>query len=375
MRKLILLTMSIVLGATIAFAEESQTAVDNGQKVLLEVVGVELTEKMFDEMIDGMIMQQFQQYAAMIPAEQLKQIIDQNRPQFVEQYAASVAEVFVRKTLANYDAEKKNIATDPKIMDEMIEEVIDNQAKMANMTRKQMEEIIIERELGTSIKEFFSKQLKDNEDFNFAALHRSVLQKLYPKELVVTDEEVKNYYNLPVEKRYTEMEEVKASHILASTAKREMDEQTGQANMVELSDEEKAQARKKIEKVQAELKAGKDFSELAKENSDCPSGDQSGGDLGFFPRHGAMVEPFAKAAFDLEVNQISDIVETQFGYHIIKVTEKTDARDILTKVRSSEVDKKYYKELLEREKDKIIYNDSRLKPKPTLEIKPVKKEE
>ena len=63
------------------------------------------------------------------------------------------------------------------------------------------------------------------------------------------------------------------------------------------------------------------FGEVAAKESDCPS-KSDGGDLGFFPRLGAMVEPFAQTAFGLQVGQISDPVETQFGYHLIVVTER-----------------------------------------------------
>ncbi len=62
------------------------------------------------------------------------------------------------------------------------------------------------------------------------------------------------------------------------------------------------------------------FEDAAKKYSSCPSGAQ-GGDLGYFPR-GVMVKPFEEAAFSAETNKVTDPVQTQFGWHLIKVTDK-----------------------------------------------------
>ena len=112
-------------------------------------------------------------------------------------------------------------------------------------------------------------------------------------------------------------EQVRASHILISTKPIDPNADPNQA---------KAQAKDKAEELLKKVKDGADFAALAKENSDCPSNAQ-GGDLGLFPR-GQMVKPFEDAAFALKVGEISDLVETQFGYHIIKVTEHQDPNQI-----------------------------------------------
>lgn len=92
---------------------------------------------------------------------------------------------------------------------------------------------------------------------------------------------------------------------------------------------DKAQQEKalqKIKEIQQKVEAGEDFTALAKEYSEGPSG-KNGGDLGYFGR-GQMVKPFDEAAFNLEPGHTSGIVKTQFGYHLIRVTGKKAARTI-----------------------------------------------
>lgn len=88
-------------------------------------------------------------------------------------------------------------------------------------------------------------------------------------------------------------------------------------------DSGKDEKRAKIVELKKKLSEGADFAELAKANSDCPSS-QKGGDLGEFTR-GQMVKPFEDAAFSQEIGKVGDIVETPFGFHLIKVTAKSPA--------------------------------------------------
>ncbi len=114
----------------------------------------------------------------------------------------------------------------------------------------------------------------------------------------ITPEMIKAEYDKQIAAMPTE-DEVHARHILVTT-----------------EDDAKA--------IKAELDAGADFTELAKAKSIEPNAAQSGGDLGYFKR-AVMVKPFADAAFALEVGQISDPVQSQFGWHIIKVEDRRPA--------------------------------------------------
>jgi peptidyl-prolyl cis-trans isomerase C len=109
-------------------------------------------------------------------------------------------------------------------------------------------------------------------------------------------------------------ETVTASHILVEARK-------GVA-----TPEQDAAALEKIKGLRERALAGEDFAALARENSDCPSKNR-GGNLGSFPR-GQMVKEFDEAAFAQPVGEIGEIVKTQFGYHIIKVTARQEAKPL-----------------------------------------------
>lgn len=135
---------------------------------------------------------------------------------------------------------------------------------------------------------------------------RELIDQKVANKVVITDEETKAYYDANPQ-LFNQPEEVKASHILIKV------EPTA-------DDATKAAARKKVEELQQKLKDGGDFAELAKENSEGPS-NARGGDLGYFKR-GQMVKPFEDVAYSMKIDEVSDLVETRFGYHLIKVSDK-----------------------------------------------------
>ncbi|MBR4938958.1 MAG: peptidylprolyl isomerase [Kiritimatiellae bacterium] len=132
-----------------------------------------------------------------------------------------------------------------------------------------------------------------------------------------TEEEVAAFYEAH-KSEFVEPEQVLCQHILVKTAEDDMPEV-------------KSAAFEKIRAIRERIVAGGDFAEEAKLNSDCPSGAE-GGSLGWFGR-GMMVPEFDQAAFSMKKGEVSDIVTTQFGYHIIyKAAEKGGGEQTLVDV-------------------------------------------
>lgn len=138
---------------------------------------------------------------------------------------------------------------------------------------------------------------------------QSLIEQEIASEIEISDEDLKAYYeNNP--DQFETPEQIKARHILIKT-----DEEADEA--------EKQAAREKIKELEKRIEEGEKFSEVAKEESECPSSER-GGDLGYFSK-GQMVKPFEEAAFSVAVGDVSDIVETRFGYHLIKAEDKKEA--------------------------------------------------
>jgi peptidyl-prolyl cis-trans isomerase C len=135
----------------------------------------------------------------------------------------------------------------------------------------------------------------------------------------ITDDDARKFYDDPANiSKFEQPEMVRASHILLMTT----DPDTHQP----LSDAQKAAKHKQMEDILKQARAGTNFADLARQYSEDPGSKNSGGEY-TFPR-GQMVKEFEDTAFSLKPNEISEIVETKFGYHIIKLSEKIPAKKV-----------------------------------------------
>lgn len=157
----------------------------------------------------------------------------------------------------------------------------------------------------SSLKQWNIDEATMRKDLEKAMTIEEFIKKKFADKIAVPESEVKEYYDSHPE-FFKQPEQVKASHILIKVEP-------------DAKEEDKAAALKKIKDVQGKLKEGAKFDALAKEYSEGPSKDK-GGDLGYF-RRGQMVKPFEEKAFALKPGEVSDIVETQFGYHLIEVVD------------------------------------------------------
>lgn len=161
------------------------------------------------------------------------------------------------------------------------------------------------------------KYYDDHPDQFKTPLRRRILyirinDKDYLDIVQVSDKEVEDYYELNID-QYKKLERIRARHILIKT------EPSDTAAQI-------SEKRKEAEKILEEAKSGADFAELARKYSqDATAPD--GGDLGYFAR-GDMFGPFEQAAFSLKPGEISDVVITPFGFHIIKLEDYQSARTI-----------------------------------------------
>ncbi|MED3789534.1 peptidylprolyl isomerase [Peribacillus frigoritolerans] len=196
-------------------------------------------------------------------------------------YGADTLDLLITNKLVELEAEKAGI----KIKDEEIQKEIDV------MVESYGDEKSLKEQLEAS-------------GSSMDALKKDIVVYLQTKKLVepritVTDDEISTYFE-DNKDTFAQAEQVEASHILVE------DEKTAK-------------------KVAKELAAGGDFAKLAAEYSTDTETADNGGNLGYFGK-GDMVEEFEDVAFDLDINKVSDPVKTEYGYHIIKVTGKKEAK-------------------------------------------------
>ena len=180
--------------------------------------------------------------------------------------------------------------------------------------------------------ESFQRQLGamnfTSEQFDAQVLERAICEEVVDRELrshvTITDEQLKKYYDENGE-QFERPETVRAAHILLSTR----DAVTGQ----EMSEETKTAKKQQIDKILERAKKGEEFAALAREYSEDPGSKNAGGEYTF--ARGQFHNPeFESAAFALKTNEISGVITTAFGYHILKLYEKMPAQKLeLAKVK------------------------------------------
>ncbi len=178
---------------------------------------------------------------------------------------------------------------------------------------KQYKEFMESLKKDKKVKEEYD-QLKLDEKFVKGEIKNNMvankLREKIEKDIKVSDQDVKDFYNK--HKKEYDKDVLDAAHILFLTT-----DEKGK----KLPDDKKKEVKKKAEEVLKKAKDGEDFAKLAKEYSQDPGSKDKGGELGEFEK-GQMVPEFEKAAMALKPGEISDIVESQFGYHIIKLNKK-----------------------------------------------------
>jgi len=260
--------------ATTAAATTQPAEPEDPNQVIASVNGKEYLRKDMNTMVDAILK------ARNVPQE--------HKATAKNQFEKQAAYSFIMKTLL-LDEAKKNGVT---ISEADRKEQMDKIAQQLKAQNKTLDQYFAESPMGEE---------RARSDFEEGLIIDKLLTAKVVDKITIDDADV--------EKKIAEIKE----------SNKEIEEKN--ANLDEINANKKA----KIEDLKKQLNDGADFAELAKDNSDCPSG-QNGGDLGSFTR-GKMVPEFEEVAFSQKIGEVSDVIETQFGYHLIKVTDKTPAID------------------------------------------------
>ena len=298
---------------------------------------------------------------------QLKRIAEQSTelpPTYAEQYEKQLRAQVLEQTIRRYLLDQKIKEANIVVTDE---EVIN---KITEIAASQREPLSLD-EFKQKVEQYGLSFDNVKADVRNGLARNKFMEAHWAGKIHVTEEDAKKYYDENI-KQFEQPEQVRVSHILI---KPELTNPNANPNVDPNEDKAKARAnaKEKAEELLKQLKDGADFAELAKTHSNCPSAPK-GGDLGFFSR-GETVPAFENVAFELEDGQISDVVETEYGYHIIKATDHKQASTIsfdqvkddiinqLTQKKQSELADEYIESL--KAKANIVYPAGK---EPTAEV-------
>ena len=277
---------------------------------IIEVNGKVITQAEFDKAFDKSIDKSFvKQFGGS------KNVIREDNNPLYAVFKEKITNELIIKSLLDSEIEKRGIEATKEDVQNELKAVIDKVG-----SKEELNKMLKERKIS-------------NEQFTDDLKTQIKIRKLVNSEekIVVTDADAKKYYDTHP-KEFIHGEQVRASHILIAAnfldILRTLKEKNPDITPTELNAEiEKIMASQKIkaEKVLAEVKKNPDnFAKIAQQKSDDKGSAARGGELGFFTRE-AMVKEFADVAFSMKPNTISDLVQTNFGYHIIKVTDRMEA--------------------------------------------------
>ncbi len=213
----------------------------------------------------------------------------------LKRYEGNLRENLIQRTLLLQQAETEGIKVNSSTVDKTFDKF-----KSGFKNQKDLESALTSMGYTEAP---FKEMIRDN------LVIRTLIDDKIARNVVVSDKQIRAYYDDNPD-LFLRPEQVKASHILIKVPEN-------------AAEEKKAAALASIQALKQRIDKGEAFADLAMEYSDCPS-KSKGGDLGFFTRK-QMVKPFSDAAFAMQPGQVSDVVTTRFGYHLIRVTERKEA--------------------------------------------------
>ena len=314
---------------TINDIQQAMGDLSRGQTINPRTRGVLAQQTLDSELTNLMLMKEAEELGLGANEEELADWLKRQMPFLfidgvfqADQYRTFVSQRF-RKTIPQFEAEvRRSLIVDVRLRRMVVDGITVGEEELKDIYRQQNEKTKL-RFLKIRAEDF-REQAQPEEEALKAFYEERKPQYTIPEsrgvklitidtadlpEVVPDEEEVERYYRQN-RQRYQVDESIRASHILFMTEGK--------------SEEEKAALKQKAEEVRKELQGGADFATLAKEHSDDTGTVEKGGDLGWVTR-GQMVPNFERASFELAAGALSEVIGTEYGYHVIKVHERQGA--------------------------------------------------